>query len=213
MDNEKLRNKILNHNIISVDDLIWLIDNGYISKDLIGKKVYIYNSFCKTQTWIIIGINHDKTKNTIDLISESLVMDNIIFSISSNKYDKSNIRKKINKLIDGFDISIQDYLMNMDIKTDNYINNDKIKILSMTELGLEDYHSDIVKYEGEPYEYDIIRLFENKDKYIYYPTRSRKNDKYNNCIWIIWFDKSIEYASTECIFPILPVIRLGKKEN
>ena len=59
------------------------LTSGKITKNDIGKTVYISNSNMICQEWVIADINHDDTEGTVDLVMKYL------YSITGNNYKMS----------------------------------------------------------------------------------------------------------------------------
>ena len=56
-------------------DPIKALTSGEITKDYIGRTVYLSNSATSCQEWIIIDTNHDGTNGTVDLFSKYILND------------------------------------------------------------------------------------------------------------------------------------------
>ena len=203
------RDFVLDNDALSFNDLLWLIDNGHVSNLLLGKRVAIHNPLCKNKYWVVIGVNHDGTKNAVDLRAEVASLgEEVEFDSENNKYKDSNISKVIEKLVEGFSQTVKDRLATMDIVTNGEIIKSKIKLLSMTELGLEDYLDYIEKGEGNPYPFLTHMMKDSNGKYIYWATRSR--DTYNSTnVWFVGSGGTVtSYAYFNTYF-VVPTIRVS----
>ena len=188
-----------NNSVKSLEYIKYIINNGLVSKDLLGFKVSIPNPYLDSYLWEIIGINHDGTENTIDLRScYSLKVE--YFDNASKYYKYSISRRFLNgKFYDKFDDQIKSMIMKMNVISNNEELEDYVKIISMTELGLDDFSSNIDK-EGNKY----------KGKYAPQSTRTRHDNSFAD-IWIIDADGSIETCYCQDANFISPIIRLGKE--
>ena len=104
------------------------------ASNMIGAQV-ILNHTTKTVPWTIIGYNHDGTSYTFDLMSSVSMYDNTGFG-GSEYYGSSYVRTTINNMVSGFGSDIQNRLQTMNVVSSGYINNDKVKLLSLTEMGI-----------------------------------------------------------------------------
>ena len=178
---EYIRDKYL----FKLSDIKRFIDKGLLSDNLINGRVYIPNSEYELSVWDIIGINHDGTTDTIDLRTSTIALENIYFDDSVNKsniYEDSSIRRYLNDTFyNGFCPQAKDMIQTMDVSSNGKILKDKVKLLSMTELGMDDYYEDnLLKGEGNPY--NITTHFFNEDKFnAFHMTRSRCTN--SNHIW------------------------------
>ena len=201
---------IISRDIFTLSDIRHIINNGLVSDLLLHHKVFIPNSESKTELWEIIGINHDGTNNTIDLRSSIAAIEDMYFDSKSNIYEDSSIRKYLNTdYYDSFSSEAKAMIQIMDVSSNGKILKDKVKLLSMTELGLDDYHSDILKGEGNPYTVTTHMLKDKEGKYRMYMTRSRGLDDSRCCIWRIDGIGHVgvnDYDYGRCA---APVIRLG----
>ena len=207
IEKDEERDFILSDDILSVSELFWLIDNGHISNLLLGKKVFIHNPLCESKNWVIIGVNHDGTENTVDLRAEVAVLKVDQFG-NSNFYEDSTLDKALVKMSEGFPEPVKDRIQVMDVMTNGSVIERKIKALSMTELGLEDYSDYIEKGEGNPYPFPT-HMIKNKDgEYTYHVTRSR----YTNNSTYVWFVNTygkVNNGTYSGTYSVVPAIRLS----
>ena len=201
------RDFILSNDVLSVSELLWLIDNGHISNLLLGKKVFIHNPLCESKNWVIIGVNHDGTKNTVDLRAEVTALEVDQFG-SSNYYEDSTLDKELIKMTEGFPEPVKDRMRVMDVMTNGSVIKRKIKALSKTELGLEDYSDYIEKGEGNPYPFPT-HMIKNKDsEYTYHVTRSRYTSN-STYVWAVAANGDIGIGTCSNTYSVVPGIRLS----
>ncbi len=100
-----------------------------------GKQVQVENSQTQSyKNWIIADFNHDNTSGTCDLIQANTIKSS--FFGYSNNYSSSSLRDWIvGTYYRGFSDSIRDKMITMAVSSNNNILNDKVKILSMSEVG------------------------------------------------------------------------------
>lgn len=207
VEKDEERDFILSDDVLSVSELFWLIDNGHVSNLLLGKKVFIHNPLCESKNWVIIGVNHDGTENTVDLRAEVAALKVDQFG-NSNYYEDSTLDKALVKMSEGFPEPVKDRMQVMDVITNGSVIERKIKVLSMTELGLEDYSDYIEKGEGNPYPFPT-HMIKNKDgEYTYHVTRSRytHNDIY---VWDVGTLGNVYNIACSCTYSVVPTIRLS----
>ena len=200
---------IISRDIFTLSDIRHIINNGLVSDLLLHHKVFIPNSESKSKIWEIIGVNHDGTKNTIDLRSSIVAVEDMYFDDKSNIYEDSTIRRYLtDPCYNDFSSEAKDMIQVMDVSSNGKILKDKVKLLSMTELGLDDYHSDILKGEGNPYTVTTHMLKDTEGTYRMHMTRSRDLD-YSRCVWRIGDGGSVDVNDYGCWRCAAPVIRLG----
>ena len=83
------------------------MQSGKITKDDIGKTVYLSSSYSVCQEWLIADINHDDTKGTVDLFPRYVLNqknkvsgyynDTVFDSSDSNSYNGSSVDTRLNK--------------------------------------------------------------------------------------------------------------------
>ena len=134
-------------------DPVAALTSGIITKEDIGKTVYLSNSVCTCQEWRIAGINHDGTEDTVDLWPKYALNSNgsngdILFG--GYGYCGSNIRALLNCTIyNGFSTQIRN-AMQVQSFSDSLLITDKVKIPSLMEVGLSGISTTVVS--GTPYE-------------------------------------------------------------
>lgn len=216
---------ILNENdVISFDDLLFLIDNGFVSKMLLGTKVYIPNPKSLCNTWIIVDINAEGTKNTVELRSYTSAL--FTYFGYNAEYFKSNVFDKLNELAAYFPKNVRDRMCQMHIFSEpNFRYNQNIKLPSMTELGFRgDFCEGCSLTEGTEYKYPLYLLkyvdenfegLDNSGGYVPHMTRTRfhstrADGPSKTSIYVISSDGSIRIrdCSSEK-FGAAPIIRIG----
>lgn len=207
VEKDEERDFILSDDVLSVSELFWLIDNGHISNLLLGKKVFIHNPLCESKNWVIIGVNHDGTENTVDLRAEVAALKVDQFG-NSNFYEDSTLDKALVKMSEGFSESVKDRMQVMDVMTNGSVIERKIKALSMTELGLEDYSDYIKKGEGNPYPFPTHTIKNKDGEYTYHVTRSRYTFGSMN-VWIVYSSGGVNYNPYSNTYSVVPAIRLS----
>ena len=197
----------------SLADIIYLIQNNAISDALLGKIITIPNAG-RCNLFKIIGVNYEGTSNTIDAQSIHNAIPEQYFDDSTNIYKDSSIRKYLNnEYLEGFCKLAKDLMVTMQVKSNGDVLNDKVKILSMTEMGMEEYINDrIVQNEGEEYPLYIHMLKDTVEDhdYIIHMTRSRDLG-YGSGVWRIYSNGGVSYDGVDYERGAAPVIRLGKQ--
>lgn len=150
---------------ITENDFLKIISAGMQHKLKIGTEVKIPNRYGITDIWVVADVNHDNTEKTVDLISKDLLQDytSTAYDVgnggwgSSHNYNTSTIRGWLNYVfITGFSGQIRTKLKPMVVETDvnNEIvtTNDKVKLLSATEIGIDNtFYSLPLNNEGSLY--------------------------------------------------------------
>ena len=115
------------------EEFLSVIVDGNQSKMHIGALITLSNSYCST--YEVIGINHDDTANTVDIMAHTQV-GNRLFG-TSQVYSSSNIRTWINNTyFNAFSDNIRNAAKTMAVVTNGSATvDDKVKLLSMTEIG------------------------------------------------------------------------------
>ena len=207
VEKDEERDFILSDDVLSVSELFWLIDNGHVSNLLLGKKVSIHNPLCESKNWVIIGVNHDGTENTVDLRAEVAALKVDQFG-NSNYYEDNTLDKALVKMSEGFPEPVKYRIQVMDVMTNGSVIERKIKALSMTELGLEDYSDYIEKGEGNPYPFPT-HMIKNKDgEYTYHVTRSR-NTNGSTYVWRVYPSGHVNGNPYSYTCSVVPAIRLS----
>lgn len=118
------------------DGIKYIINKGEQST-FRGKKITISNSQTTSySTWIIADFNHDNTSNTCDVVQANTVA-KVTFSSSTQYYEDSSIRKwLILTYYNGFSTNVKNKLQTMSVASNHKTLNDKVKILSGTEVGI-----------------------------------------------------------------------------
>lgn len=101
----------------------------------IGKNITLSNTVESTYTsWKIADFNHDNSGDTCDLILNNCIYNN--HSFSEYDYEKCTHRRwLINTYLPGFSANVQNKLQTMSISSNGTILNDKIALLSFTEIN------------------------------------------------------------------------------
>ena len=104
----------------------------------IGATITLSNQYC--DTYEVIGVNHDSTSGTVDIMAHTHVTANSSYGTNAD-YISSSIRTWINgTYLDAFSADIKNTAKTMAVKVNNLSGvlttiNDKVKLLSMTEIG------------------------------------------------------------------------------
>lgn len=115
-------------------------DKGETSS-FIGKNVTLSNTVVSNYTsWQIADFNHDSSGNTCDLIQNNTIY-NITFG-STQYYADSTVRSWLTETyLPGFSTSIKNRLQTMSVVNGSVTTSDKIKILSVDEVGITSAHA------------------------------------------------------------------------
>ena len=131
---------------ISLINPVKALSSGKITKDYIGKVVYLRNSNMANQEWIIADVNHDGTNNTVDLVTRCIInFDRTSENTDVDRpfgdnavYETSTIRSLLNSTIyNGFDNCVKNALKDLNVASNGKILHDKVKLLSLKELCLK----------------------------------------------------------------------------
>ena len=183
----------------------------------VGATITLSNTYCST--YEVIGVNHDGTTGTVDIMAHTQV-GNQQFSTSSQVYSSSNIRTWINgTYFNAFSESIRNAAKTMAVVTNtssgNTTTNDKVKLLSAAEIGMT--HTYAPTGEGSLYtgvftpgaynEYitDRWRAAGSYGNANYYWLRSRYSYSTAN-VWIVGSYgncNNSSYAGTRGVLPVL----------
>ncbi len=166
-----------------------VVANNDISSFL-NKKVTINTTFSSggiKNIWTIADFNHDSAAGAVDLIQTQTIFNQKFNSNNYNGqgiiYASSEIRTwLINTYLPTLDASIRNILKNMSISSNETTLNDKIKLLSGTEVGLS---SGSMLTEGVAYPIftsDSTRVRTGTSSYWW--LRSRVTSA-NNMVWMI----------------------------
>ena len=199
---------VINRDIFTLSDIKYILDNDLVSELLLNKKVCLPNYNSNTNIWRIIGINHDGTNNTIDLRSEISAIQPMIFDNSTSIYENSSIRKYLNEeFYNGFSEEVKSMMRIMEVSSNGKLLEDKVKLLSMSELGLDDYSEFILKGEGDPYPIATHMVKNKENEYVNHMTRSRDLDD-SGCIWQFYDNGYIDVDYCDFAGCVAPVIRI-----
>lgn len=159
---------LLNRSRLTEDEFLLIVKSGYQSKLRLTTEITLGNSINPINTWIVAGVNHDHTINTVDLVSayaigqtKDLYTENDGAYGPSQCYENSTVRKWLNtEFIFGFSKNVRDCLRPMVVETtvgnETVVHNDKVKLLSMNELGLNNNHSEFIPPNKEGVMYPIF---------------------------------------------------------
>ena len=213
-------------------ELLLILGESKQASMKVGTEIRLSNSNSKSDVWVVAGVNHDGTSGTVDLVSKHMVQDSTKIAYNgqwgfSNKYDDSSIRTWLNgTFINGFSTEIQNALKKMEVKTSTSSTGstgsyDKIKLLSMTEVGLSD--SDFVSIPTLT-EGTIYPIFESGNEFNarekrkkhkvdgttshWYWTRTRSNNSTSNTCYVNAEGGANGGAYSDTNGGIVPVIRL-----
>ena len=119
------------------EEFLSIIADGNQALMHAGALITLSNQYC--DTYEVIGVNHDGTVNTVDIMAHTQVGDQQ-FSAYSQEYSSFNIRTWINDIyFNAFSSNIRNAAKTMNVVTNtdsgNTTTNDKVKLLSMTEIG------------------------------------------------------------------------------
>ncbi len=118
-------------------DMLKILNNGWYYRIFVGSEVQLNNSTATTNIYQIIDMNHDNTNNTFDLMSKYTVKDNVTFGQNQYYNNASSPRVWLNgDYYNGFSTDIKNHMQTMAVAWNNTTLNDKVKLPSVTELGL-----------------------------------------------------------------------------
>lgn len=198
------------------DEFIAACGLGLQSQMKIGAIIHLNNTLCNT--YRIIGVNHDDTTGTIDIMPTTQV-GNRAFSSSSQYWANSPIRTWINgEFLTYFDQDVQDLMKIMDVVTSGSTLKDKAKLLSWRELGLI-YNSTYMDSSDGGTQYSVfttgaydtkitgrwIPAGTNGNSSVYW-MRSR-NTNYSDHVWGANSDGSCHYNYYAYTYGVAPVLR------
>lgn len=157
---------IISKPFILENEFIELVNNGLQNKLEIGTKVILQNAIGTDTNWVVADVNHDGINGTVDLVAEHLLQskDNPIHLESygnSNIYQFSDIRTWLNEVfIEGFTEEIKRLLKPIEVITEIYgspnTTIDKVKLPSMTELGITSHNVSLLPEVDEGSMYPIF---------------------------------------------------------
>ena len=187
------------------DEFILVCNGALQSQMKVGAKITLNNQYCNT--FEVIGINHDGTTNTVDIMPTTQV-GNMTFG-SSQYYNGSLVQTWINgTYLSAFDSIIQNLAKTMSVVTNGSTITEKVKLLSCTEVN---YSSSYALSEGTAYEAFTASgssRWRDKGSYgnsSYYWLRSR----YPSDSYYVWSVRSYgncfsnDYNNTYGVLPVL----------
>ena len=131
------------------------LTSGKITKNDIGKTVYLSNTCTSNQEWRIADINHDNTTGTVDLFPKYIIDNNVRavkFHENSQYYKKSDLRTYLNDTIyNGFTDEVKNAMKVQNFPSNGETLSDKVKCPSVDELGLNYRSNRNVIVEGTIY--------------------------------------------------------------
>ena len=142
-----LVNTLLTKTSLTEEEFLKIVNAGKQSSLKLNTRVTLSNSNGKSNLWLVAGINHDGTTDTVDLIAKNMIQNNLtdasIGKLESRQpYKETVIYSWLNNTyITGFSTNIKNCLKFMEVDTDIdgtiVTTQDKIKLLSMNELGFD----------------------------------------------------------------------------
>ena len=146
------------NNIISFDELKDIIDNNKVDNTLVGKLVTGISNKIYNGMYRIIGVNHDNTTNTVDLITEDCVT-SMSFGLNNNYYydpECLTMNFVTDIFCNAYDDNVMSYLKPMVVECYHDYHMKLFsaygKLLSFNEIGYGQYNSPFYK-EGNIYPY------------------------------------------------------------
>ena len=167
----------------------------------------------KCSLFIVIDVNHENTINTIDLQTLNNGIIRQPFDLNTNIYKDSSIRKYLNKeYYEGFMDVAKRLMLPMNVKSNGDILEDKVKLISMAEMGLYQYRiNGKILYdcdEGDRYSLYRHMIHDRGPECVAQMTRSSYCDK---SVWRIGDIGDIIYLDIKYDRYAAPIIRLGKQ--
>lgn len=202
---------------LTQEEFIAICNQGLQSMMTVGAIVTLNNEKCSQ--YEVIDVNHDSTNGTVDLMAHTQV-GQMRFDGSSQDYNVSEIRTWLNSNYhDLFDLEIRNLMQPMTVVTKGLTQQDKIKLLSWRELGLQ-YDSNFMDSTDGGEQYPVFtagayktavpdrwRAAGNYGNSSYYWLRSR----YIGDITVVWRVNSggtCDYGTvTNSSRGVLPVLR------
>ena len=116
------------------------LSSGQITKNDVGKTVYLSNSQCATQEWRIADVNHDGAYGTVDLFPKYVLQNTArAFSSNNNVYKNSSLRTWLNgDFYNGFTNEIKNAMKVQSFPSNGETLSDKVKCPSLNEVGCRD---------------------------------------------------------------------------
>ena len=142
-----VNSKYLIYNSFNLDKELTKVDNvsvltsGKITKEDIGKTVYLSNSATSCQEWVIADVDHDSASGTVDLFSKYIVKEstqiNSAYGLNADPSKDGLYREWLNtNLYNGFATIVRTSLKDQVYKNVNGKDaSDKVKCPSATEVG------------------------------------------------------------------------------
>ena len=197
-------------------EFIAICNAGLQNKFNIGTIINLNNETCST--FRVIGVDHDNTSGTVDLMPTTQV-GNMAFNSSNQYWYSSTIRTWLNSTyIEYFDQDIQNLLVPMSVKTAGTTTSDKVKLLSWRELGLT-YDSSYMDTNdgGEQYSVFTAGAFSTAitDRWIpkgtlgnasYYWLRSRNTNNSSN-VWKVNSGGTCNPNDYSSVYGVAPALR------
>ena len=117
-----------------------LLNSGKISKDDIGKTVYLSNANTPCQEWLIADVNHDIEDGSVDLVPKYILGEQINYG--NGYYYQSNLKKWLNgTILAGFTDDVYNAMIEMQYKSHKNSDSaiyltDKVKCPNLIEVGV-----------------------------------------------------------------------------
>ena len=188
--------EFINNNCIAL-----AISRGETSA-FIGKNVTLSNSVVSNYTsWKIADFNHDSSGNTVDLIQNNTVFET---AFGYNQTYSSSLARSwiINTYLPGFSTNVKNKLQTMNVTTNGGNTNDKIKLLSRTEvIGSGSEGS---KY---PIFTDNASRIRTGSSIFWWLRSPRTVDEYY--VWTVQHDGTLYYTAYMSSDALLPAIRFA----
>jgi len=173
---------------------------GLQSQLPIGAIITLSNT--EQSTWEVIGVNHDGTQNTVDIMSHTNTH-SANFASSSQYYSGSNLQKYCNETIPNAftNATVKSLIKTMDVASNNTtLTGQKGKALSCTELGYSDLFA---LSEGTSYGLTSYGFRSGVSYCIW--TRSRDTG-ISNRVWCVG-SSGMDYGTYNASSGALPVLR------
>lgn len=224
---EVLVESLITKTSLSEVEFLKIVKFGRQSELNIGTIITLPNGRGTTNQWLVADVNHDDTTGTVDLVSRRLIRDktseayttNNSYWGSSQLYADSTIRNWLTETyINGFSTAIQNVLKTMNVVVSDKngypaSTNDKIKLLSLVELGYDNIAVSGKPSSEEGTRYPIFNTFSDRIRYEAtgdlgeYWTRTRDTSA---STYVFYIENDGSCASTVCqntTVGIVPVIR------
>ena len=159
---------LLKKDKLTEEEFLKVVNAGLQDKLNLRTEVTLPNSRGTTDVWVVADTNHDNTNGTVDLISKNLICDSTKIAYDENFgpsqiYRSSLLRRWLTgAYINGFSTDVQNVLKTMDVVTDEngdiVTTRDKIKLLSMNEVGFNSSYWDYISTTAEGTIYPIFEI-------------------------------------------------------